>query len=746
MTDNGDAPPSNIVPIHPWLDFNDAPSADIFDIQPDADQIGRFFALVFDRLTGRIPLRLFDDHATGARPYTSWIKADGEAVGKAVRAAERANERLSAFYVIPGTVNEPGQGRAEDITQMQTVVVDLDLGDTAARLAHLRQHLGEPAMVVASGGRTTEGCEKLHVWWRLSVVAHGANVKRVSMLRRAIADKVGGDIHFGSPHQPIRVAGSIYHKGAAPRLVEIREEHASSIELDELALRIQRMPPLPLDADRAVPSAITPAKPPIAEILTTPVREGGQDAWTRYDGASSAIGYWVRRAHEGSITWDQAWGEICGYNAACLRPPWELERLRREFDSLWTLHVSKYGPAVERVETEPDAVLPTVSLGELIEDTSPMPEDLISPRLLTPGGLLVVGGAPKVGKSDFVISLLAHMAAGVPFLGFAPPRPLSVFYLQAEVQYHYLRERIQAIRLAPEVLAAARDRLVATPKVRMLLDANGVAAVIAAVRGRFGDIPPDIVVVDPIRNLFDGGEDGGGENDNSAMLFFLQERVEALRAALSDDTGIILCHHTRKMDKKQQAADPFQSLSGASSLRGFYTSGVLMHRPDEDQPERMLHFELRNGPAIDSKLVCKQAGAWVELDKRQSRIVRQDYGAKLDAERTRKRDVILDMLIDEAARGHIYTSNRFANRFENENGLGGNSTIRDRISVLVDQGLIRFFSDGEPYGLPAAERTRLGYMCVEGMTIEGKAVIATHYKDPDGGAILPIKTPLRWPV
>ena len=49
-----------------------------------------------------------------------------------------------------------------------------------------------------------------------------------------------------------------------------------------------------------------------------------------------------------------------------------------------------------------------------------MPEDIIAPRVLTPGGLLVLGGAPKVGKSDFLISLLAHMAAGIPFLGLKP--------------------------------------------------------------------------------------------------------------------------------------------------------------------------------------------------------------------------------------------------------------------------------------------------------------------------------------
>ena len=38
--------------------------------------------------------------------------------------------------------------------------------------------------------------------------------------------------------------------------------------------------------------------------------------------------------------------------------------------------------------------------------------------------------------------------------------------------------------------------------------------------------PLDILCIDPIRNLFDGGPDGGGENDNAAMMFFLKDRVE----------------------------------------------------------------------------------------------------------------------------------------------------------------------------------------------------------------------------
>lgn len=99
-------------------------------------------------------------------------------------------------------------------------------------------------------------------------------------------------------------------------------------------------------------------------------------------------------------------------------------------------HVARNGTSADQAKAPPRP-LPAVTLGGLLDDTSPMPADIMSPDVLTPGGLLVLGGAPKVGKSDFLISWLVHMAPGVPFLDFAPPWPMRVFDLQAEIQYHY---------------------------------------------------------------------------------------------------------------------------------------------------------------------------------------------------------------------------------------------------------------------------------------------------------------------
>ena len=151
------------------------------------------------------------------------------------------------------------------------------------------------------------------------------------------------------------------------------------------------------------------------------------------------------------------------------------------------------------------------------------------------------------------------------------------------------------------------------------------------------------------------------------MMFFLKDRVEALREAVDPDCGVILAHHTKKLGKHQVKEDPFLALSGASALRGFYTSGLIMHRPDEEKTERRLEIELRNG-----------RGTGVETDRQGRRPVgragRQPRAAgaaggrrEHDAERARKRDVILQMIAEQAEQGRC-SPGQFAEKFENRAG------------------------------------------------------------------------------
>ena len=399
--------------------------------------------------------------------------------------------------------------------------------------------------------------------------------------------------------------------------------------------------------------------------------------------------------------------------------------------------------------------MPIFSAGQLIEDTNPFPDDWVSPRILTPGGLLVFGGAPKVGKTDLILSWLAHLAAGLPFLGMMPPRPLKIFYLQTEIMYDYLRERLQNLKVDPNFLPLVKKNLFMTPQIRMLLNEDGVTTVYNSITRCFGNPREvDILVIDPLRNVYDGGK-SGSENDNMAMLAFLQDRVEKLRFLVNPKAGVILTHHTKKITKTMVEEDPFQALSGAASLRSFYTTGMVLFRADEKQSVRQLIFELRNGKSVETKVIDKVDGFWREMSANSERLVRQDYGEKLDAERARRHDVILQLLFDEAGEGRLYTPTQFRQAFEGRAGLGGERTIHNRLNVLSTKGYIKFNTD-DTYKVP---RSKSGVMCVEGMRVPvgeeidgdtGEAVslmepiLPTHFKESQSGAILPVENPQVW--
>jgi putative DNA primase/helicase len=406
--------------------------------------------------------------------------------------------------------------------------------------------------------------------------------------------------------------------------------------------------------------------------------------------------------------------------------------------------LQKWDRVIAKDEPAKPKTLPLYSVAELKADSSPMPDDLIAPRVLTPGGMLVFGGAPKVGKSDFLISLLAHMAAGQSFLGMSTKRPLRIFYLQAEVQYHYLRERIQKLSLAEEAMDYLHLNFVMTSQIRLILNDDGISQIVAAVKARFHDGLPDIIAIDPIRNVFDGGGIGG-ENDNDAMMFFLSQRVEELKNQINPDAGLILTHHTKKIPKRQVEEDPFQAFSGAGSLRSYYTAGIILYRADETRPERTLIFELRNGPEIPQKIIHRTSTGWHELDHQSERLVMRQHGNRLDAERLRKKEALVRLIFQEALQGHVYTANQFAERFENKSGLGSSRSIRDRLNVLTTKGYIKFFKNADLYGLPQPQRSRQGYLCVEDMALGGgQAVLPTHFKHPQTGDVIPVDNPHDW--
>lgn len=313
-------------------------------VRPDRESIRIFCDVLFAGTEGHVPVRILGEKGGPATaPVTPFPRVNAGLGDTLCCHAEEAAASGVALYVVPGTVARPGRAGVRDVVQLTTVLVDLDAGEIEAKKAHLVEHLGEPSLVVASGGVTSEGQPKFHLYWRLTEPATGSALQLLCSLRREIAHKAGGDPAFASAHQPIRVAGSVYAKHGARRLVTIIAQSRRTVDLAALAETVSHMPPLPGLALFPEDDGMA-ALPKARELLTRPVRQGGVDGQTRFATLTRVAGYWIRRVREGQASLDDAWTEIAAYNEALVRPPWPEPELRAEFDRLFRLDERNHGP------------------------------------------------------------------------------------------------------------------------------------------------------------------------------------------------------------------------------------------------------------------------------------------------------------------------------------------------------------------------------------------------------------------
>ncbi|WP_265022336.1 MULTISPECIES: AAA family ATPase [unclassified Wolbachia] len=298
----------------------------------------------------------------------------------------------------------------------------------------------------------------------------------------------------------------------------------------------------------------------------------------------------------GSINGNKIIIEIEGENAG----NWYdlIEEKKGDIVDLWTLVKGDVDSAKAWLNTKGDEKSSTLEekaffVKHYLNDKSPMPQDIIGPRILTPGGLLVIGGTPKVGKSHFLLSLLAHLAAGLSFLGMKSTRPLRIFYLQNEMEYDYIRERIQQLITNQKLSNLATENLVVTKKMKLTLNAEGIEKIKSMIAEKFDLV--DLIVID---------------SPYISVSYGLQHGIEKLRSRINPMAGIIITNHTKKVSTSTLEKNPFQALVGANALRSFYTSGIVMFQPNKRTNILQVVYELRNGRSIPTKFINKVNGCW----------------------------------------------------------------------------------------------------------------------------------------
>lgn len=427
----------------------------------------------------------------------------------------------------------------------------------------------------------------------------------------------------------------------------------------------------------------------------------------------------------------------------------------------WLVGVSKTVIDGTDENTDPLA-LDIFTMRTAIEKPEPIPDDLIGPRVLTPRGSWVIAGPPKVGKSDFVLNLLTHAAAGIDFLCFQFSRPMRIFYAQCEIEKPYMHERcLRAMKSHRDLLERGLDNLVMTSRFRFKFTEAGVKRIIKGIQQAFPDPnkPVDIVAVDPFRNIYQSDLSDGDINDD--LIHFFYERMEIILTKVNPKAGLLIVHHTNKITQKALLEDPMTAISGGGAMLSYPSSlAVLGKHSDEEAHHTVTCWtDIRNGPPLGTRQFAKTEKGWSEAGEYSMRLIKQQWGELNDREQNRKRRAILEFIFNEASQGRLYTSSSLAKKLSGTQGLGSEPTIRRLISLYETTGHIRFISNEQVanYGLPKA-RSPLGYVCVEGMTRmaiydeDNKETIAaieylpTHYRDPHSEQVfeLQAKAIRRW--
>ncbi len=273
---------------------------------------------------------------------------------------QRWSQHGHASFIVPAAVAalalEDKHATEDRILALTTILVDIDKGDTAAKLAHAAKHLGQPTMTVHSGGTTETGHPKLHAYWRLSEASDQVAV--IAAARKTLALKLGGDPSFGRSTQVIRLPGSIYGKGGVAKPCKIADITKYEYDLADLLAMIEDMPiaeGVTVSDGKLAPMLNTTAfstgaglsfsgfqaahgdrdnKADLKVALTTTIAEGGDEDRNRWGEFNKVAGLHIHQARAGLLTLDEGEAHTATWAATHMDPPWPPVRLKAEWKAL----------------------------------------------------------------------------------------------------------------------------------------------------------------------------------------------------------------------------------------------------------------------------------------------------------------------------------------------------------------------------------------------------------------------------
>lgn len=224
-----------------------------------------------------------------------------------------------------------------------------------------------------------------------------------------------------------------------------------------------------------------------------------------------------------------------------------------------------------RQMTDP-SYLPTISMPELYENVYDGKPPIVD-GLLYAGTYLFVG-APKVGKSFFMLQLAYHVSTGLSLWDY-PVRKGSVLYLALEDDYHRLQERLY--------------RMFGTdcaPDLHFSVTAHQLGSGLNEQLQGFITEHKDtrLIIIDTLQKVREIGGESYSYGSDYDIITQLKQFADSYKICL------LLVHHTRK----QKADDTFDMISGTNGLLGAADGAFLLYKQKRTSNKAVLEISGRD--------------------------------------------------------------------------------------------------------------------------------------------------------
>lgn len=500
----------------------------LIDIYPDLDAAEEFIEL----LTGNesSSYRTFSDNENKIRPTNTYGKFN-----RLSKSLVSENRRGSGVFVVINKTN--GGNSDKDVQEIRALFVDLD----GAPLEPVLSSPCEPHLVV----ETSPG--KYHCYW---LTTGGFPVTEFAKYQKALARKFSGDASVHNPSRVMRIPGFYHNKNPKePYLTRIIGKNSlMPYDPADLALMLR------LDFSGLETTGHLALVKPRSSIGVIPNGMRDDQLFRR--------GCILRNA---GMNYEEIYEILCKKNLELCEEPlrdWQIQKIARSaarLDAVVDDSLAIKPKTVETIGVRHDvekkkrpAFMDMMKTFCQLEQMVIPPLKWVVPEVL-PQGLVLLAGAPKMGKSLVVQQLSYAVALGGIALGKFPTIQGDVLHLALEDSDSRFKERMEAQKKLMHDGPAPTSAHFLTQWSMMPKAVDDIRAWCEYVDN------PKLVVIDTLgRILQDGGEGGN--------VYRADYQIMAKFHSIAKDYGVavVLVHHLRKMD----SSDPMMQVSGSVGLTG----------------------------------------------------------------------------------------------------------------------------------------------------------------------------------